>query len=304
MKVHGLLLLDKPAGLSSNTALQRARRLMDADKAGHGGTLDPLASGLLPVLLGEACKLAGSALDGDKAYEATVRLGTTTTTDDAEGSVVTEQSVGFEDPARGAELDAAIEAILPSFRGEITQAPPIYSALKIAGKALYRYAREGTPVQASPRRVTIHSIEVRGRVGSDLRVVVACSKGTYVRSIARDLGAALGCGAHLAALRRTRVGRFDVAASVGLEALAAIDPSQRAARLVPLEALVADWPSVTIDAGDAVRFSRGQIVVLPGPLAAAERIAVHSGGRLIGLARLAEPAGALPALAPARVIVA
>jgi tRNA pseudouridine55 synthase len=201
LKVHGLLLLDKPRGLTSNAALQKARRLMDADKAGHGGTLDPMADGLLPVMFGEACKLAESALEGDKAYEATLRLGQVTTTDDTEGEVVADAPVDF--------TDAQLDAVLARFRGRIVQVPPVFSALKVGGKPLYRYAREGNPLQADPREVTIHELELTGRRSGEepsLSIRVTCTKGTYIRSLARDIGAALGCGAHLAALRRTRVG--------------------------------------------------------------------------------------------------
>ena len=326
MKVHGLLLLDKPRGLSSNTALQKARRLLDADKAGHGGTLDPLADGLLPVMFGEACKLAESALEGDKAYEATLRLGQVTTTDDTEGEIVSTAQVAFTDD----ELDD----VLARFRGKIVQVPPIYSALKVAGKALYRYARDGNPVQAAPRQVTIHTLELLARRGGDepsLAIRVACSKGTYIRSLARDIGAALGCGAHLSALRRTVVGRFGVADAVGLDALAAMTPQERQGRLVGLEQLVADWPSVTLDEAAAQKFCQGQQVTVAGAglngaaatpavahppttdawgsnVAAGDpqsgpRIAVHCGGRLIGLGRSTPVTESTCALVPVRIIV-
>jgi tRNA pseudouridine55 synthase len=336
LKVHGLLLLDKPRGLSSNAALQKARRLFDADKAGHGGTLDPMADGLLPVMFGEACKLAESALEGDKAYQATMRLGQTTTTDDTEGEIMSTAPVSFS--------DADLEAVLARFRGRIVQVPPVYSALKVAGKALYRYARDGNPVQAAPREVTIHGLRLLARRGGDepsLSIDVACSKGTYIRSLARDIGAALGCGAHLSALRRTAVGRFSVEAAVSLDALAAATPQERHQHLVGLEELVCDWPSIVLDEADAARFRQGQaIVVAQGALhlpaatppaatpaaatpAAAEarpasaradelpgdgseplpKIAVHCGGRLIGLGRCTSTTESTCALAPVRIIV-
>lgn len=317
MKVHGLLLLDKPRGLSSNTALQKARRLLEADKAGHGGTLDPLADGLLPVMFGEACKLADFALEGDKAYEATLRLGQTTTTDDMEGDIVSTADVAFT----GAELDS----VLARFRGEIVQVPPVYSALKIAGKALYRYAREGNPVQAAPRRVTIHELallERREGDGSALTLRVACTKGTYIRSLARDIGAALGCGAHLSALRRTVVGRFTVLGAVTLDALAAMTAQARRRQLVGLESLVSDWPSAIVDDAGARLFCQGQaIVVDPASLQSAgvnlppalnqtgggtvplPKIAVHCGGRLIGLGRRTSSTESTCVLAPVRIIV-
>ena len=324
MKVHGLLLLDKPRGLSSNTALQKARRLLDADKAGHGGTLDPLADGLLPLMFGEACKLAESALEGDKAYEAEVRLGQVTTTDDAEGEVVATAPVAFS--------DAELQAVLSRLRGRIVQVPPVYSALKVAGKPLYRYARDGNPVQPAPREVQVHQLELLKRSDGDrpmIRIRVGCSKGTYIRSLARDIGAALGCGAHLRALRRTKVGRFAVADAVTLEALEALAPDARRAWLVDLEALVADWPSVTLDAAETARFRQGQSVPLAAsrlPLRAAARleaaapagaaapleaaapaaearIAIFCDGRLAGLGRCSTHNEQDCVLAPARVIV-
>jgi len=299
LKVHGLLLLDKPKGLSSNTALQKARRLLDADKAGHGGTLDPLADGLLPLMFGEACKLAESALEGDKAYEATIRLGQATTTDDAEGEVIAAAPVAF--------ADADLQAVLGRFRGRIVQVPPTYSALKVAGKALYRYARDGNPLQAAPREVQVHALELLDRRGGDqpaLDIRVSCSKGTYIRSLARDIGAALGCGGHLRALRRTVVGRFQVGAAVTLDALAAMTPEQRRRQLVDLEALVADWPSVALDGAETARFRQGQVVAPAESTAtSAAKIAVFCDGRLAGLARCSSDNQQGIALAPARVIV-
>ncbi|MGE0802288.1 MAG: tRNA pseudouridine(55) synthase TruB [Lautropia sp.] len=322
MRIDGLLLLDKAPGLTSNAALQKARRLLDADKAGHGGTLDPLAQGLLPLLFGEACKLAGTALDGDKGYDATVALGVTTTTDDAEGEVLETRPVAVD--------AGAIEQALARFTGTIEQVPPIYSALKVGGKPLYRHARAGRAVAVAARRVTIHRLE---RLPDDdagrLRLRVACSKGTYVRALARDLGAALGCGAHLAALRRTRVGRFGIEDAIDLDALAALEPAARHGRLIDPAALVAGWPTVMLDAADAVRFSHGQTIApaagvgrpaagagwpaavhLPAGNATAgigiddeARIAVMSGDRLIGIARAVPRDGAPPLLRPVRVIV-
>lgn len=317
MKVHGLLLLDKPRGLSSNLVLQKVRRLLDADKAGHGGTLDPLAEGLLPLLFGEACKLAESALEGDKTYEATLRLGQITTTDDTEGEVVCTAPVAF--------TDAELDQVLARFRGALIQVPPVYSALKVAGKALYRYAREGTPLAAAPRRVFIHQLQLLSRRGGAepaLALRIACSKGTYIRSLARDIGGALGCGAHLEALRRTVVGRFSIAGAVSLDALAAMSQADRYRKLVALEALVAHWPRVTLDDACARRFRQGQAVPVPSdcvlPAAGGDaddggndgsaaarpsRIAVHEGGRLIGFGRSVAATDASCLLAPARVIV-
>ena len=321
MKVHGLLLLDKPAGLSSNAALQRSRRLLDAAKAGHGGTLDPLASGLLPVMFGEACKLAAAALEGDKGYRARVRLGETTTTDDGEGEIVERAS-----PAAVLAQPQQIESALDGFRGPITQIPPIFSALKRDGKPMYKRARAGEVIELAARPVTIHSLVLEAIEGADLVLSVLCSKGTYIRSLARDLGRVLGCGAWLAGLQRTRVGRFDLAEAISLADLEALEPAGRSARLVGLEALVADWPQVQLDEREAAAFRLGQAVRLGQPARVPEGssswprtsaadpsvdgpVAVFSAGRLIGLGRWPDPpdvslpSGQGPLLAPARVIV-
>ena len=315
MKVHGLLLLDKPAGLSSNAALQRSRRLLDAAKAGHGGTLDPLASGLLLVMLGEACKLAAAALEGDKGYRARVRLGETTTTDDAEGEIVERIS-----PAPALAQPDRIDAALARFRGPIEQVPPIFSALKRDGKPMYQRARAGEVIELAPRPVTIHALVLEAIEGADLVLSVLCSKGTYIRALARDLGRELGCGAYLAGLQRTRVGRFDLADAISLADLEAMAPERRSARLVGLEALVADWPQVQLDEREATAFRLGQGVRLAGAMTRWPRttaadpsadgpVAVFSAGRLIGLGRWPEPPddvlaqGRDPVLAPARVIV-
>jgi tRNA pseudouridine55 synthase len=212
--------------------------------------------------------------------------------------------------------DGELQAVLGRFRGPIVQVPPVYSALKVAGKPLYRYARGGNPVQPAPREVRVHELELLGRGDGDrptLRIRVRCSKGTYIRSLARDIGAALGCGAHLGALRRTMVGRFAVADALALEALEALAPAERRACLVDLEALVADWPSVTLDSAEAARFRQGQPVALAasrlppgaaiGARAAAGRLAVLSDGRLAGLGRCSSDNEQTCVLAPARVIV-
>jgi len=310
LKVHGLLLLDKPRGLSSNAALQQARRLLDADKGGHGGTLDPMADGLLPVMFGEACKLAESALEGDKAYEAVLRLGQVTTTDDTEGEIVSTARVDF--------TEAQLDAVLARFRGRIVQVPPVYCALKVAGKALYRYARDGNPVQAAPRQVVIHELQLLGRQAGEepgLSLRVACSKGTYIRSLARDIGEALGCGAHLSALRRTVVGRFSVRSAVALDTLAGMPAAERHRQLVGLEALVSDWPSIVLPEAAAAKFCQGQaLLVATGSTTAAggpahvdaeptPKIAVHCGGRLIGLGRSTPSTESTCVLAPVRIIV-
>ena len=248
--VSGVLLLDKPAGMTSNDALQKARRLYNAAKAGHTGTLDPLATGLLPLCFGEATKFAGELLDADKTYRATVRLGVTTDTADAEGRVLETRPVDV--------TPEQLEHVLARFRGEIEQVPPMYSALKRDGRPLYEYARAGIEVERGARRVTIHALTASGWNGDCFDLEVACSKGTYVRTLAADIGAALGCGAHLAALRRTRIGGLDVAAAVGLDVLAELDMTARDARLHPADALVAAWPRADLTAADADRILHGQ----------------------------------------------
>lgn len=211
--LDGVLLLDKPEGLSSNHALQRARRAMDARKAGHTGTLDPFATGLLVCCFGKATKISGLLLDADKAYEATIQLGSETDSGDLTGTVVaTADSFSGVTPEQ-------VDAVLPQFRGPIQQIPPMFSALKRDGKPLYEYARQGIELERPPREVVIHQLELISFTPTELRVFVHCSKGTYIRTVAQDIGRALGCYAHLTALRRTQVGPFSIETSIELEAL-------------------------------------------------------------------------------------
>lgn len=254
--VNGLLLLDKPGGISSQMAVTRVKSLFDAAKAGHTGTLDPMATGLLPVTLGEATKFSHAMLEADKAYLATVRLGVTTTTGDLEGEVLTRAPVDA-DPHR-------VEAVLAQFRGEIVQTPPMYSALKHAGRPLYEYARAGTEVARAPRQVTIRALELQHCGATDLRINVACSKGTYIRVLAEEIGKTLGCGATLAELRRTHVGRFSLQEAVTLERLSAMTEVERVRHLLPADALLAGLPSLELDAEQAVRMARGQAVNCTG----------------------------------------
>ena len=247
--VHGVLLLDKPLGMSSNQALQAARRLYRADKAGHTGTLDPLASGLLPICFGAATKFSQISLDADKRYRATLRLGQTTSTGDAEGEVLQRREVALD--------RTAIDAAIAQFCGEIVQRPPMHSALKHQGRALYEYARAGVEIERTPRRVTIHGLRLLDWQGELLELDVHCSKGTYVRTLAEDIGRLLGCGAHLAALRRTGSGALNVADALTVEALAALDEPGRDARLLPADALLAGWPRVRLNGGEAGRFLTG-----------------------------------------------
>ena len=251
--VHGVLLLDKPLGLSSNDALQKAKWLLRAEKAGHTGTLDPLATGLLPLCFGAATKFSQVSLDADKAYVATLKLGVTTTTADGEGEVV---------KTRPVEVDAAkVLAAIQAFTGEIDQMPPMHSALKHEGKALYEYARQGIEIERQTRRITIHSITVlgaeSGENGDELRLAIRCSKGTYIRTLAEDIGEMLGCGAHLSALRRTASGPVSVDNAVTLDALAAMTETEREALLRPPDSLLADWPAVQLPLDEAARFLNG-----------------------------------------------
>lgn len=248
--VNGVLFLDKPVGISSNNALQKARWLLNAAKGGHTGTLDPMASGLLPLTLGEATKFSQTLLDADKAYDATVLLGVTTTTADAEGEVLASCPVDVS--------DSDIERALVQLRGDIEQVPPMYSALKHHGKALYEYARAGVVIPREPRHVKIHRFECLDRDGDSLMVRVECSKGTYVRTLASDLGAMLGCGAHLTALRRTRIGPFMIDGAVPLADIEAMPPEERDSLLAPVDSLLVHLPRLDLDANQTRSFTHGQ----------------------------------------------
>jgi tRNA pseudouridine55 synthase len=250
------LLLDKPLGLSSNAALQRAKRLFGARKAGHAGTLDPLASGLLVVLFGEATKFAGGLLDADKEYVATLKLGERTSTGDAEGEILERKPVEVS--------QAGIQAVLDRFLGAIEQIPPMYSALKRAGVPLYKLARRGEQVERPARKVTIFSIETTRCELPLLELRIRCSKGTYIRTLAEDIGAAMGTAAHLVALRRTGSGRFAIDDAVGLDRLERMTAAERLGRLVALTELLADFPPARLDSLAEARFRRGQALQLPG----------------------------------------
>ena len=252
--LNGVLLFDKPLELSSNTALQKVRRLYQAEKAGHTGTLDPLATGLLPVCFGEATKFSNSLLDADKTYLATLRLGRTTTTGDAEGEVTSERPVDF--------TDADLALVLERFRGEIEQLPPMHSALKHQGIPLYEYIRKGITIVREPRRVVIHELHLIGRDGDSMQISVRCSKGTYVRTLAEDIGEALGCGAHLTALRRTAIAHFSLEDAYDLQRLTAMNDEQRDACILPLVCLMPDMPKLHLDAVSVRRLSQGQRLAL------------------------------------------
>lgn len=271
-KLDGVLLLDKPVGPSSTAVLQAVRRLLEAEKAGHAGTLDPLASGLLPLLFGEATKFAQYGLDAVKEYRALVQLGAATDTGDAEGEVI---------ERKPAQLDAArIEPALASFRGDIEQVPPMYSALKRDGQPLYALARSGQSVERESRRITIYELELVEQLGDRLDIRVRCSKGTYVRQLAVDLGVALGTVAHLAALRRTAVAGFRIEQAIALDDLQALGPEARLTWLLPPDRLLEDLPRLDLDASNAGRFRHGQAVPAG---ARAGRFRVYAEDRLLGV---------------------
>ncbi|CAJ0688931.1 tRNA pseudouridine(55) synthase TruB [Ralstonia mannitolilytica] len=269
--VHGVLLLDKPIGWSSNDALVRVKRLLWAKKAGHTGTLDPLATGLLPLCFGEATKFSQDLLEADKTYETIVRLGIRTSTADAEGEVLSERPVSV--------TPQQLQVVVARFVGEIDQVPPMHSALKKDGKPLYEYARAGQTVERAARRVTIHAIDV---LATDLEAAeptvtlrVSCSKGTYIRTLGEDIGEALGCGAHLVALRRTRVGDLTLDGAVTLEALDAATEDTRTTLLAPVDALLQTLPRVDLDAEQSRRFLHGQRLPLQLTLPNAYHVRVY-----------------------------
>ncbi len=251
--MHGVLLLDKPLGWSSNDVLQKVKWLLRAEKAGHTGTLDPLASGVLPLCFGAATKFSQLQLDADKTYAATLCLGTKTSTGDAEGDVIATRTV--------AVTPADLARVKAQFTGRIVQVPPMHSALKKDGKALYEYARAGIEVERVARAVNIYELNMplalvdAGQAAID--IIVKCSKGTYIRTLGEDIGEALGCGAHLSALRRIGTGGFEVAQCVTLAALEAMTEAQRLACLLPVDSLLADHTVVTLDGDNAGRFLSG-----------------------------------------------
>jgi len=283
----GILLFDKPQGLSSNQALQKVRRLFSAHKAGHTGSLDPMATGLLPICFGEATKIAGHLLGSRKAYDAELCLGITTTTDDAEGDVVATRSVPEFD-------DAALEAALAALRGRITQTPPAYSAIKQGGVALYKRARRGETVDVPSREVDVYRLELTASDGDRLRLHVECGSGTYVRSLARDLGERLTCGAHLTALRRVWVDPFRAPQMWTLAQL-----QERAARaghsdldslLLPLQQGLESLPTLPVTAEQALHLQQGKRFIQTMLVAAPVCRAIDADGHLVALVRI-DPAG-------------
>lgn len=285
--LDGVLLLDKPAGITSQTAVQRVRRLLGARKAGHTGTLDPLATGLLPVCFGEATKFSHALLDSDKSYLATIRLGTMTTTGDLEGEITSTARVVVDEPQVLAALDR--------FRGEIKQVPPMYSAIKQGGQPLYRLARAGKEVPREPRRVWIRELRLVRIVQPEVEVSVTCSKGTYVRVLAEDIGRELGCGACLAALRRTGVGDLCNGASmVTLDGLELMTDEVRNTVLLPQDTLLARLPRLDLNEVEAGRLTQGQAVnTVTAPAPGLVRV-YGPGRKFLGMAEVVEAGRVLP----------
>ena len=277
--LDGVLLFDKPLTLSSNTALQKVRRLFEAEKAGHTGTLDPLATGLLPICFGEATKFSNDLLDADKTYHAWVKLGQTSTTGDAEGEI-THTQAPLPDATR-------VSSVLLDFIGTIQQLPPMYSALKHQGKPLYEYIRKGETIERASRSVTIYELKLECFAGDEMEFTVRCSKGTYIRTLAEDIGLALGCGAHLTGLRRTAIGRFSLDAAHTLPELEAMDSKQRDACLWSPDSLVQELPMLELDAEHAARIAQGQRLALDCGLPDGRVRLYDEAGRFMGVADLA-----------------
>lgn len=294
--IDGVLLLDKPVGWSSNDALIKIKRLLNAKKAGHTGTLDPFATGLLPLCFGEATKFAQDLLDADKSYEAVVHLGIKTTTGDTEGEVLETRAVEV--------TQDQIDVALLQFVGDIDQIPPMYSALKRDGKPLYEYARAGVTLERAARQVRIHALECVQYAAPFLTVRVTCSKGTYIRVLGEDIGAVLGCGAHLQALRRTQVGALSLAGACTIDAVTAMPEALRSQALAPVDALLSSFPALHLPDVLAQRFLQGQRLALgkEGLEAPADqgrvRIYRQSDSRLLGTGQMAE----FGVLAPERLI--
>jgi tRNA pseudouridine55 synthase len=288
--VSGIILLDKPLGFTSNAALQKVRWLLNAEKAGHTGSLDPLATGVLPLCFGEATKFSQYLLDSDKGYETLAQLGKTTTTADAEGEVLLERPVTVG--------QADIEAVLPKFRGQISQIPPMYSALKRDGQPLYKLARAGEVVEREPRSVTIARLELLSLEADKARFAVSCSKGTYIRTLVEDIGGELGCGAHVAELRRTQAGPFDISQTVSLEALEQAHAEGGAeavdAFLKPVDSGLEHWPLVQFSEHSTFYWLHGQPVRAPeAPKFGMLRVQDHN-GRFIGIGEVTEDGRVAP----------
>ena len=283
--LSGVFLLNKPLGLSSNTALQKVRRLFNAQKAGHTGALDPLATGLLPICLGEATKFSHYLLDSTKRYQTTVKLGQTTTTGDVEGDVVLQREV----PVLTAEL---IEQVLQRFRGEIQQVPPMYSALKRDGRPLYELARQGIEIEREARPVTIYQLKLVDFTPDSLVLEVTCSKGTYIRVLGEDIGEALGCGGHLTHLHRTQTGHFEIIPSYTIEYLETLTEAERDALLLSVYAPVEHFPRVQLPEGREKYFGNGQESNIEHEAAA--EVLVFNGDLCLGLAEITDKKRLVP----------
>ncbi|WP_035384409.1 tRNA pseudouridine(55) synthase TruB [Ferriphaselus sp. R-1] len=275
--LDGVLLFDKPLELSSNTALQKVRHLFQADKAGHTGTLDPLATGLLPVCFGEATKFSTALLDADKTYLAKARLGQVTSTGDAEGEVIASHEVTVD--------EAQVRAALLHFVGEIEQLPPMHSAIKFQGKPLYEYIRKGERVAREKRRVTIHALTLVSFSGDELEFSVRCSKGTYVRTLAEDIGAHLGCGAHLIGLRRTAIAGLSLDHAVSWAALQVMSPVERDSHILPVDTLLPEYPALQLDEVQTRRLAQGQQLTVDADLPEG-KLRLYGAGRFIGVGNL------------------
>jgi len=285
--IDGVVLLDKPSGITSHTAVRAVRRLYSAGKAGHTGTLDPLATGLLPVCLGEATKFSHYLLEADKTYLASIRLGLTTTTGDLEGAAIERKPVDVSRPQA--------ESALKHFVGAIQQVPPMYSALKHEGQRLYVLARAGQVVPRAPREVFIRRLVLVALAGAEMTVSVTCSKGTYVRVLAEDIGRELGCGGCLSALRREAVGGFSlVQGAMDLAQLEGLKQSERDAVLLPVDALVASLPSLDFDAGEAQRLMQGRPVERPGTSLEGITRAYGPGREFLGVVEVQSPGIMVP----------
>lgn len=273
--VHGVLLLDKPYGFSSNQALQKVKWLYQAQKAGHTGTLDPLATGVLPICFGEATKFAQHLTDESKTYVATVKFGVSTTTGDKEGEIVSEVACQVS--------HADITRVLPQFMGEITQVPPMYSALKVNGKPLYEYARDGVELERQPRQVTIHALRVLACEENSADIEVCCSKGTYIRTLGEDIGKALNVGAHLTALRRTATATYQIAETITIEALEQMSMEQRDALLLPVDTAIERLPKIALHEDAAYYFKQGNPVWLSGAIPAGDLRIYSAAGLFLGI---------------------
>ncbi|MDT8449728.1 MAG: tRNA pseudouridine(55) synthase TruB [Wenzhouxiangellaceae bacterium] len=275
----GILLLDKPAGITSNAALMRAKRVLGIRKAGHTGALDPLATGLLPLCFGQATKVSAFLLDADKCYLADLKLGEETASGDAEGEAIATAEVPALDRER-------VEQVLEGFRGPIDQVPPMHSALKHKGRRLHELARAGIEVERKPRRVTIHELELLDLDPPRMTLRVACSKGTYIRSLAIDIGRALGCGAHLGGLRRETSGPFSLADAVTLAKLEEMTPGQARALLLPPDAALPDVPRVDLEPAEATDLGHGKAVATG--CGGTGLVRMYAGGIFLGLGRIDE----------------